>query len=744
MGLIRSLWGMLDERLSQSRASAPLVAIAFGVLAGAFGIDHWRWAIGFLALGILFVRSGVRWKLALLGFLALTAWRANQLKIEAPASQRMTRSATGELLLGRLTGMGNGERLGWLNLVQGEEIRVAVQEAANHEPGDLLLIDGRLFSPAPARNPAEFSLLRHWGQHSLKAGLDLHSAKKIGGNWQQGIWRYSERAKISFKKLITRGIEDDEIAAPIIVAMMLGETPASTSEITEAFRYSGAMHVFAVSGLHVTIVGGLVWGILLLCRIPRRPAVLLIIFTMVAYALITGGRAPAMRATLMATTFLSAFLLRRRPSLFNSLSMSMIIVLLWRPSQAMEIGFQLSYGVIASIGLGFALCYRWTGKMAELDELFPRRLLSKPQKMQLGFRGKIAAMAATSLAAWLGSLPWMAYHFGLVTPIAVLASLVLIPATFLVLALGLSAIVFGSLSPGLGEVMNHTNAFVARTAFHAARAFSAVPLGHQFVGSKEAADWVVFDFSDGGSASFLAAGDGALIDVGSERRYYQMIRPAMRRWHWSPETIVLSHPDAKHSGAISEVVGHMKPERVIIPVVWSRSPSYREFVDAQNSAVKVAKLGSIYPLSDDVWLQILRAGQEDLDTLADSRGMVTRVHWKGWKVLVMGDLGVEEEREMISNGIDLEADIVLIGRHGRTYSGSIEFLKATGAKVVIASSAIYPKKQNPTKIWRKAVRELGIELFVQGEAGAVLMDFETSELRVKSFLDPERIVVLER
>ena len=39
---------------------------------------------------------------------------------------------------------------------------------------------------------------------------------------------------------------------------------------------------------------------------------------------------------------------------------------------------------------------------------------------------------------------------------------------------------------------------------------------------------------------------------------------------------------------------------------------------------------------------------------------------------------------------------------------------------------------------------MGIELFVQGEAGAVLMDFETSELRVKSFLDPERIVVLER
>ncbi|MDB4440320.1 ComEC/Rec2 family competence protein, partial [bacterium] len=252
---------------------------------------------------------------------------------------------------------------------------------------------------------------------------------------------------MGLKKSITRGIEDDEIGTPIIVAMMLGDTPSSTSEITQAFRYSGAMHVFAVSGLHVTIVGGIVWGILFVLRVPRRGAIFLIIIAMASYAMITGGRAPAMRATLMAVTFLSAFLLRRKPFLFNSLALSMIIVLLWRPAQVTEVGFQLSYGVITAIGIGFAIAYQWTGKIAELDPFFPRRLLSSWQKRRLGFRGKIAAMAATSLAAWVGSLPWMAYHFGLITPVAVLASLVLIPFTFLVLSLGLFSFLVGLVSP---------------------------------------------------------------------------------------------------------------------------------------------------------------------------------------------------------------------------------------------------------------------------------------------------------
>ncbi|MDB4374085.1 ComEC/Rec2 family competence protein [Akkermansiaceae bacterium] len=736
-------WAAFIERVAWVRASAPLVGIACGVISGALGWAGLTWALLFLVVGLTLVRSDLRWRTALALITILTAWRAQQLEVSFSSATRTSSFVTGELIIGRLTGMGDSERVGFLALTDGGLIKVAVQDAFDYEPGDILLVEGQIFSPAPARNPAEFSLLYHWGQLSIEQGLDLERAGHVGADWRQGIWRFSERAKVGLKKSITRGIEDDEIGTPIIVAMMLGDTPSSTSEITQAFRYSGAMHVFAVSGLHVTIVGGIVWGILFVLRVPRRGAIFLIIIAMASYAMITGGRAPAMRATLMAVTFLSAFLLRRKPFLFNSLALSMIIVLLWRPAQVTEVGFQLSYGVITAIGIGFAIAYQWTGKIAELDPFFPRRLLSSWQKRRLGFRGKIAAMAATSLAAWVGSLPWMAYHFGLITPVAVLASLVLIPFTFLVLSLGLFSFLVGLVSPTASEGINHLNCWAARAAFYSAKGFSAVPLGHQLVGSQEPADWVVFDFSDGGASSFLATGEGTLIDLGSDRRYYQMIRPAMRRWHHTPENFILTHPDAKHTGAILTATEQLDPQHIYLPVKWSRSPSYREFIAQDHPGVVVTETDKRYPLSSEAWFEVLRSGQEDLDTLSDSRGMAIRVHWAGWKILVMGDLGVEEEREMMASGIDLSADLVIIGRHGRTYSGSIEFLKATGTRAVIASSSTYPKRETPTKLWRAAVEKMGMHLLAQDETGAVLIDFDSDKLCLKSYLDPDLLIILE-
>ncbi|MDB4618568.1 hypothetical protein OAG53_02715, partial [Akkermansiaceae bacterium] len=107
-------------------------------------------------------------------------------------------------------------------------------------------------------------------------------------------------------------------------------------------------------------------------------------------------------------------------------------------------------------------------------------------------------------------------------------------------------------------------------------------------------------------------------------------------------------------------------------------------------------------------------------------------------------LGVEEERELIKSGVDLSADVLLIGQHVHTYSGSSEFLRATGANVVIKSAADFPSFQTPTKRWLKMCEEFGVEVFNQGETGAVLMDFSEEELVIRSFLQPNRVFHLRR
>lgn len=733
------------DRLAFVYTGAPLLGVAFGALAGALGFGWW--AAICLMLGLIVSRSGWLWKGGVVLFAIFVFGRSSFLSVEEFDEIRTSRSVSGELIVGKLMTNWSGERAGQF-YEEGKELRrVAVQDAELLEAGDRLEIEGKIFRPGIARNPDEFSMVQVWKRHGVESGLDLSNHQKIGFSWRNGVWRHAEQARAFIKKSTSLGIEDDSDAVSVIHAMTLGETPSSTSDITKAFRFSGAMHVFAVSGLHVTIIGGIVWGVLMVFGVQRRQAILSILLVMFGYALVTGGNPPAIRASLMAAAVLSAFLLKRRPSLFNSLSLSLILVLFWSPAQVYEIGFQLSYAVISAIALGYQSAYEWTGKIAQLDPFFPRRLLSGGKKFFLNIRGKVAAILATSLAAWLGSLPWMIHHFGLITPVSVLASLLLIPLTFLVLALSFLSSFLALFSTTASSGVNQVNSVVAYSAFLSAKGFSKVPLGHYVIGDRVPADWVVFDLADGGSSSFLASGDGLLIDCGSERNYRHVVRSGLRRWSSDPRCIIYTHPDGKHSGALNSFEKDFSPKRTILPLVWSRSPSYREFVGKEDFGIRgieVAEDEERFIISDDVSLEIVRKGVEGLDALSDSRGIAFKVHWQNWKVLVMGDLGVVEERELLEQNVDISADVVLIGQHGRTYSGSIEFLQATGAKVVIKSAATFPSKELPKKRWLEACKEFKIEVFNQRDTGAVLIDFEEDRLCVKSHLEEDRLFILVR
>ena len=184
-----------------------------------------------------------------------------------------------------------------------------------------------------------------------------------------------------------------------------------------------------------------------------------------------------------------------------------------------------------------------------------------------------------------------------------------------------------------------------------------------------------------------------------------------------------------------------------MPVREALSPSYRDFLkEAEKGAceVKFGEVGEAYLLDDNVRLEIIREGQPKSEGIADNRVMVTRVEWQGWKVLVASDLGFDDELSLLESGVDLTADIILMGRHDWGISGQRQFLDATGARVIVFSSSQYLPHERPKPEWVKMVKEAGYELFNQAETGAVLMDFNEDKLRVRSYLNPEMEVILQR
>lgn len=728
-------------------AVAPFVSLALGCLAGAVWGGSILWALIMVIAGLLLARPPWLWRSAVIFLAVVVAWRSELLEKPVRLSLAETRSesVTGRLMVGRQVDPFTGERFGKLQV--GEVVKkVIVVQATSYEAGEVLEVEGRFFVPSRERNPGVFSEVEAWQRSGISGGFKVRRSQHVKlRNWE-APFRWAENLRNYLRTRVVNGVPESWAGREVILAMVLGEKPARNSEVSRAFRESGAMHVFAVSGLHVTLVGSLLWMVLMNFPVPRRVGLFVVILGTIAYAFTTGLKPPAVRATVMGTCLLGAFFFRRRPSVFNALSLSLILVVLWRPAQVYEVGFQLSYGVLLMLCLGASLALRFTGRFAELDPFFPHRLLSVGQRRVLGVRKYLAGLGASSLAAWAGSMPMMLWHFGVVTPVAVLASVVLIPVTITVLGLAFLGALLGLIWEPLERGVNGINGGVATAGFYVADGCSKLPFGHWQSGQLSEADWVVFDTQNGGAASFLDVKGGVMVDVGNADFYHDELRGILARWRVDLEQVFLTHPDGDHVGALPLLLENGNLKRAVLPVERALSPSYREFLTKAQDQVELVtgEVGDRYELDDEVWVEILSVGSEEQSEMADHRMMVMKFYWKGWRILVTGDLGMIGELDLLKGGFDLSADVVLMGRHAWGVSGQHQFLKATGAKVVITSASRVPTFEMPPQRWVEHVRSQGYHLVNQWESGAVLMDFEDDELRVWSFLNEADKVVLQR
>ena len=727
---------------------APLVPLALAGVAGATLGESIGWAIFFFVLAVVTARPQVVWWGSVVVITLLVGWRS--FVIEGPVQESlakpMSQIVDGELTIGRETGPFGEERYGRM-VTEKWDRKVVVMNAGAYRVGQVLEVRGKFFVPERARNPGVYAMLDAWRRTGVYGGLSLYEERELGMNWYAAPLRWAESLRERMRAGITLGVPEASPGRAVIQAMVLGEKPPRDSEVSRAFRESGAMHVFAVSGLHVTLVGGLFWLVLANLPVPRRVGIFVVMLAMVSYAMVTGLRPPAIRATVMSLCFLSAFFLRRRPSLFNALALSAVLVIFWRPSQVHEVGFQLSYGVLVAIGLGVGIALKFTGKIAELDPFFPSRLLTDGQRKVMKVRKFFSDLGASSLAAWLGSMPIMFWHFGIVTPVAVLASLFLIPATWGILGLAFLSMLLGTIHQSMSVGVNQVNAVLGKGAYYTAKGFSKMPLAYWQSRRMVPADWVVFDCRDGGAASFLDVEGGAMIDVGGPRFYREQLRSILGRWNVDLKTVFLTHPDGGHVGALPMLLEDGGLGEVILPVERALSPSYRDFIaNARRMGCeqRVGKAGERYKLEEDVFVEILREGSVHERDIADNRIMVMKVHWKGWKVLVTGDLGIDDEQSLLKEGSDLSADVVLMGQHEWGVSGQYQFLEATGAKIVITSAGPLPEFEKPKERWVELLRSHAYQLFNQWESGAVMLDFGEDELRVWSFLQPEKEVILQR
>ena len=697
---------------------------------------------------LLFLAGRVKITLAALGFAILAAglhgWRlAPQTKELSSITREHVRSAE---IVARVLSDPRASGRGWAALVEVEQGGSGLVWFRGEGPeiparGETIGARGRFLPFPKQRNPGTFDvaswLYRQGAWGSFDATEEAHelAAPPPLDQWQA-------RLRDNFRHSVTKGLDPAGPEASVIRAMVLGDYPEGAEDLVEAYRASGTLHAFSVSGMHVAMVGLIGWFVLKLLGIPRRGAVLILLAGMLAYAWVTGMKPPAVRSVIMAAALLGAFLVRRRPDLLNALGFALLAAVLTNGHLIFQIGVQLSFGVVFVIGIGTAFASRFFSWIERREPYLPRSLYGKGRAAWLWVREWTASALAASTAASLGSVPLTLWHFGFVAPVSILASPLVGILVLALMALALAAVVLSPL-PSAQATVNRANGHVANACTGTAAFFAAVPGGNSTIPRGRPAEnfLVVFDPGYGGGASVLHQnGSTVLIDAGSRAAFGKVLGPSLRHLGLQPDSIALTHPDGGHIGGTLDALEVYPVRQILIPVSRARSSIFRALVEtAENKGVPtlLGVPGKTYPVNAGTWLEVLhQPPPDDVNTVADERVMVLRLHWQGWRILFLGDAGWTTERALMDSGRDLSADIIVAGRNRHDSSLGDDFLAAVKPRAIIASHADFPSEERIPPSWAAHCRELGIHLLDQGKTGAVTVALESNgSINLRGFLD---------
>jgi competence protein ComEC len=303
------------------------------------------------------------------------------------------------------------------------KVRVALhgqQDAIVPEPGLRVMLTGHLSPPLAPSEPGGFDFRRLAWYEGLGAVGYTRTPVLAAAPAQDGA------AGLHIHRLrmqISAGVQDrlPNDAGAFASAILTGDRSALPPERVEDLRRSNLAHLLAISGLHMGLLTGFVFGALRLAlalvpyvalRAPtRKLAALGALAAGAFYLALSGGNVATQRAYIMVAVMLVAVILDRRAISLRSVAIAATLILLWRPEALVQAGFQMSFAATTALVAVF------------------RALNDRPRdapRLPRWLRGA-AGVVICSVVAGLATAPIAAVHFNRVADYGLLANLVAVP-----------------------------------------------------------------------------------------------------------------------------------------------------------------------------------------------------------------------------------------------------------------------------------------------------------------------------
>lgn len=649
----------------------------------------------------------------------------------------------------------------------------------NYHSGQLVEVTGVLSLPPP--RVAE-------GTFDYRGYLQLEEVYYLLKTESEADWQFAgphagiplaDRFAQWGRAALALGLPCEDESLRLEWAIALGWKTALTETTSEPFVQAATYHIFAVDGLRMAIVFGIFFSALRAATVPREVCGAVLLPVIWFYVALTGWPASAIRASVMLTIVLVGWMLRRPSNPLNSLFAAALLILLWQPQQIFQAGFQLSFFVVLCLILTIPTMFDAVTRLTAPDPLLPDTLrFHLPQWLAVPAK-YLGDLSGTSFAAWVGSLPLVAFYFHIVTPVSTPANVIAVPLCVLVLISNFMSLLVAGWWPAVAELFNHAGWLGMECIRGSSQWFAKWPFAYWYCSAPGwyaiclfytlllavVTGWmfspafrktkivafagaVVFWLigywqqststrltvlpANGGMVIFCDAPGGdrdLLIDAGPSNSVNFITKNFLRGQGIKRlPALVLTHGDVKHTGGTESIIELFEIPRVYTSPTEFRSLPYRRMLQRlKTRAGLVLEATHQQPLGD--WT-LLHPRPDDRFSRADDAAVVLSGQIGTTRVLLLSDLGTEGQAALCERYPDLTANILVAGLPATGEPMGEQLLARTRPDLVVIADSDFPLSEHAGRNLRARLSKRGIPVLFTSDIGSVTLDFRKRAWRL--------------
>jgi competence protein ComEC len=542
----------------------------------------------------------------------------------------------------------------------------------------------------------------------------------------------------------------------VVHALVLARKDGLDPEIREAFAVAGLAHLLAISGFHVGVVAGMLFGVLRMLGASGRGAAVAASVGVWAYVACIGVPDAAGRAAALVSFAAWARVRGYPPHRGGALATALLAMMVVDPGAIARVGLQLSFAGAAGLAVAAGPLERALGRGRG-------RRVPRPARSAL----------AAGVAATVFTLPLVVWHFERLSLVGIPATLVAGPMVAVAIPGIFASLVLGTVIPGAGSFLAGGVEWTLEAMLWLVRGLAALPFAAAWVprtwvpvgaltvivtllglrrwkprmrgrarlivatgglagglavwpvlagtAARGTVEIVVLDVGQGDAIAIRSPrGRWVLIDAGPAADGFdageRVVLPYLRRRGVSGlEAMILTHPDLDHIGGASAVLEGLEVRAVFDPGVPSSGATYLavlESVEREEAPWLPLRAGRTLEL-DGVALRVLHPpGASDVEAWSSNdRSVVLLLRFGDFTALLTGDAEAEAEARLVRDEGSGPVDVLKVGHHGSSTSTTPTFLERVAPEAAVISAGRRNRYGHPAPEVMARLEAMGVRIY---------------------------------